>query len=76
VIAGKVQFIEATEWVSSKQKKLADPVVHVDYGIQRFCVNEEKGNPRGKLSVQVVVRRGGKAYLKDLFVNGTSIREP
>ncbi len=70
----KVVYIEETQWTNNKSVKLSDPKVHVDYGINRFYVNEEKGNPRGRLTAVVVARKNGKAFLKDLLVDGKSIR--
>jgi uncharacterized membrane-anchored protein len=75
LVKALVQYIEDEAWATGKRAKLSDPMVHLDLGLRRFYVNEEKGNPRGKLSVEVVARRGGKAYLKDLLVDGRSIRE-
>ncbi len=42
----------------------------VDYGLERFYVREGTGHPNGKLTVQAAVPAGGRAIIKEVFVDG------
>jgi len=44
--------------------------VHVAYGIERYYVAEGTGNPRGRLTAQVVVPASGHPKIKQVFVDG------
>lgn len=44
--------------------------IHVEYGIEQYFVAEGTGNPSGKLTVQAVVTKSGRASMKDVFVDG------
>ncbi|HZT23749.1 MAG TPA: GDYXXLXY domain-containing protein [Verrucomicrobiae bacterium] len=45
--------------------------VHVAYGIERYYVAENTGNPpHGRLTVQVVVPASGRARLQQVFLDG------
>jgi uncharacterized membrane-anchored protein len=44
--------------------------VNVEYGIEKYFIAEGTGNPRGKLTVAVVVSRSGRGAIKDVFVDG------
>jgi uncharacterized membrane-anchored protein len=49
--------------------------IHVEYGLERFFVNEGTGNPRGKLTVAAVVTASGRASIKRVFVDGQPYSE-
>jgi uncharacterized membrane-anchored protein len=49
--------------------------VHVDYGLGRYYVGEGKGNPRGKLTVQVAVPDSGQGRIKDVLIDGKPYAE-
>jgi uncharacterized membrane-anchored protein len=44
--------------------------IHVAYGIERYYVAENTGNPHGKLTAQAVVPASGHAKLKQVFLDG------
>ena len=44
--------------------------IHVEYGIEQYFVAEGTGHPHGRLTVQAVVTKSGRASLKDVFVDG------
>ena len=45
--------------------------VHVTYGLERYYIAENTGNPpRGKLTAQAVVPASGRAKLKQVFLDG------
>lgn len=45
--------------------------VHVEYGLERYYVAENTGNPpRGRLTAQVVVPASGRARLRQVFLDG------
>lgn len=39
-------------------------------GLERFYVGEGTGNPRGKLTVAVVVPASGRGQIKEVFLDG------
>jgi uncharacterized membrane-anchored protein len=45
-------------------------MVHVEYGIERYYVAENTGNPSGKITVSAVVPASGRASIKEVFVDG------
>jgi len=49
--------------------------IHVEYGIEQYFVAEGTGNPGGKLTVQAVVSKSGRASLKEVFVDGKPYAE-
>ena len=49
--------------------------VHVEYGIEQYFVAEGTGNPHGKLTVQAVVSKSGRASIKEVFVDGKPYAE-
>ena len=49
--------------------------IHVEYGIEKYFVAEGTGNPRGKLTAQVVVSKSGRANIKEVFVDGKPYSE-
>ncbi|MDE3068052.1 MAG: GDYXXLXY domain-containing protein [Verrucomicrobiota bacterium] len=49
--------------------------IHVEYGLERYYVPENTGNPSGKLTVQVVVPASGHPKIKEVFVNGKPYAE-
>jgi uncharacterized membrane-anchored protein len=49
--------------------------VGVDYGLERYFVREGTGNPRGKLTVQAVVPKSGRASIKQVFLDGKPYAE-
>ena len=42
----------------------------LDYGIRRYYVPEGKGNPEGKITVDIVLNRQGRAMIKQLYSDG------
>jgi len=44
--------------------------IHVAYGVERYYVAENTGNPRGKLTAQVVVPASSHPKIKQVFVDG------
>ena len=44
--------------------------VHVEYGIEKYFVAEDTGNPHGKLTVQAAVAKSGQPSIKEVFVDG------
>lgn len=40
------------------------------YGIEKYFVPEGKGNPPLPVTVEIVIRDGGKAQIRQLFANG------
>ena len=40
--------------------------IHVDYGIEKYFVAEDTGNPTGDLTVQVVLSTSGRATRKSM----------
>ena len=49
--------------------------VRVEYGLERYYVQEGTGNPRGKLTVQVAVDAAGKPVIKQVFLDGKPYAE-
>jgi len=49
--------------------------VRVEYGLERYYVEEGTGNPRGKLTVDVSVPRGGRGLIKQVYVDGVPYAE-
>jgi uncharacterized membrane-anchored protein len=49
--------------------------VRVEYGLERYYVEEGTGNPRGKLTVQVAVGAEGKPVIKQVFIDGKPYAE-
>ncbi len=52
-----------------------DHQVRVEYGLERYYVQEGTGNPRGKLTVAVAVSTDGKAVIKQVFIDGKPYAE-
>jgi len=52
-----------------------DAQVRVEYGLERYYVQEGTGNPRGKLTVQVAVDAAGKPVIKQVFLDGKPYAE-
>ena len=44
--------------------------IHVEYGIERYYVAENTGNPHGKLTAQAIVPASGHPKIKQVFVDG------
>ena len=44
--------------------------IHVDYGIEKYFVAEDTGNPTGDLTVQVVLSTSGRATIQQVFIDG------
>lgn len=63
VIQGRIQ----SSWNSQQ--------VRVEYGLERYYVQEGTGNPRGKLTVQVAVGAEGKPVIKQVFIDGKPYAE-
>ena len=53
----------------------AGSAVHIEYGLERYYVAEGKGNPDGKLTVEIAVPRSGRAIIKQVFINDRPYRE-
>ena len=73
--AGTTSFTPATNEVVLRGKAAGNSrngtnSVHVEYGIEQYFVAEGTGNPRGKLTVQAVVSKSGRANIKEVFVDG------
>ncbi len=49
--------------------------VHVEYGLEKYFVREGTGNPTGKLTVQAVVPKSGRASIKQVFLDGKPYAE-
>lgn len=49
--------------------------VHIEYGLEKYFVAEGTGHPRGKLTVQAVVSKSGRASIKEVFVDGKPYAE-
>lgn len=49
--------------------------LRVEYGLERYYVEEGTGNPRGKLTVQVAVSAAGKPVIKQVFIDGKPYAE-
>jgi uncharacterized membrane-anchored protein len=49
--------------------------VRVEYGLERYHVPEDTGNPRGKLTVQAAVPASGRPSIKQLLVDGQPYSE-
>jgi uncharacterized membrane-anchored protein len=49
--------------------------VRVTYGIERYFVAENTGNPAGKLTVQVAVPASGHPEIKQVFLDGQPYAE-
>jgi uncharacterized membrane-anchored protein len=49
--------------------------VHVAYGLERYYVGEGKGNPHGKLTVQVAVPDSGQGRIREVFIDGKPFAE-
>ena len=49
--------------------------VRVEFGLERYYVQEGTGNPRGKLTVQVAVGAEGKPVIKQVFIDGKPYAE-
>ena len=49
--------------------------VHLEYNLERYYVAEGAGNPTGKLTVQAVVDKSGRASIKQVFVDGRPYAE-
>jgi uncharacterized membrane-anchored protein len=66
IVRGKV----AQRWWNNSAN-----AIRVEYGIEQFFVAEGTGNPRGKLTVQVVVSKSGRANIKEVLVDGKPYAE-
>ena len=66
--AGEVLLRGKSRWWDGGRN--ASREVGVEYGLERYFVREGTGNPRGKLTVQVVVPQSGRASIKQVFLNG------
>ncbi len=44
--------------------------VHVEYGLERYYVRENTGNPRGQITVQAAVSASGQALIRRVFIDG------
>ncbi len=49
--------------------------LRVDYGLERFYVQEGTGNPRGKLTVEAVIPVSGRAVIKQVYIDGKPYAE-
>ena len=49
--------------------------IHVEYGLERYYVAEDTGNPTGKLTAQAVVPASGRGRVKEVFVDGKPYAE-
>jgi uncharacterized membrane-anchored protein len=47
----------------------------VAYGLEKYFVPEGKGNPVGKITVQVAVGKSGKGVIREVLVNGKPFHE-
>lgn len=57
-------------WEGPVPSRSEPTTVTVDYGLERFYVGEGTGNPRGKLTVAVVVPASGRGQIKEVFLDG------
>ena len=53
----------------------SNPMVQVDYGLERFYVREGTGNPTGKLTVEAALPNSGQAVIKQVFIDGKPYAE-
>src|SRR5262249_22269177 len=49
--------------------------VRIEYGLERYYVPEETGNPIGRLTVQVSVPNTGKGIIKQVLIDGKPYAE-
>ena len=52
-----------------------DNSVHIEYGLERYYVRENTGNPRGKITVQAAVAASGHCLIRQVFVDGQPYAE-
>ena len=52
-----------------------EPAVRVEYGLEAYYVPEGMGNPRGTLTVEAAVGDGGRARIKNVFLDGAPYLE-
>lgn len=53
----------------------SNTVINICYGLERYYVAEGTGNPRGKLTVEAVLSKSGRASIKDVFIDGRPYRD-
>ena len=56
--------------IQSWWNNAAQTTQHLDYGLERYYVREDTGNPRGKITVQAAVPESGQARIEEVFVDG------
>lgn len=47
-----------------------DNSARVEYGLERYFVRENTGNPRGKITVQAAVAASGHCLIRQVFLDG------
>ena len=56
-------------------RNTTNTTVRIDYGLERYYVEEGTGNPRGKLTVDVSVPASGRGLIKQVYVDGVPYAE-
>jgi uncharacterized membrane-anchored protein len=67
LICGTTQY----GWIPSG----SNAVINIRYGLERYYVPEGTGNPRGKLTVEAVLSKSGRASIKEVFIDGRPYRD-
>jgi uncharacterized membrane-anchored protein len=81
VKAGTNEFVPATDEILLQGRSTwprwnaATNSVHIEYGLERFYVAEDTGNPAGKLAAQVVVPASGRGRVREVYVDGKPYAE-
>jgi uncharacterized membrane-anchored protein len=60
---------------SWRDRNQTNAPVRVEYGLERYYVEEGTGNPRGKLTVDVSVPASGRGLIKQVYVDGVPYAE-
>ncbi len=58
-----------------RDRNQTNGTVRVEYGLERYYVEEGTGNPRGKLTVDVSVPASGRGLIKQVYVEGVPYAE-
>lgn len=70
---GEVLLRAKSRWWDGGRNASRD--VGVEYGLERYFVREGTGEPRGKLTVQAIVPKSGRASIKQVFLDGKPYAE-
>ncbi|NJM55817.1 MAG: GDYXXLXY domain-containing protein [Verrucomicrobiae bacterium] len=63
--------IRYSQWGGNR----TNDTMRVEYGLERYYVEEGTGNPRGKLTVDVSVPASGRGLIKQVYVDGVPYAE-